>query len=198
MSEEPTSAAEHSTVAEAIDAAALERAGWSNAELVWEQIQETAAASVLAGDLADAAELWLGALEVAEEHLAADDPRLGTSLANAARAHTVMGEASIAARLRERAGQVWAGCDAWVDRLAPERRARSSLFHLRLESKHRGGYEHHSRERHHALVAETRAHLATLAEGAAPDHARLARWRTEKPPGLSDTRRLLGACLLLA
>lgn len=192
MSDAPISAAEH------IDEAALERAGWSNAELVWEQIQETAATRVLAGDLADACELWLGALEVAEEQLGNSDPRLGTSLANAARARSIGGESAVADELYERAVAVWAACDAWVDALAPERRSRSSLFHLRLESKHPGGYAHLSRERYRRLVDETRAHLRLAAPDHGPDHAWLARWAKEKPAGLNDARRLLGAALLLA
>ncbi len=192
MSDEPISAAE------GIDVAALERAGWHNAELVWEQIQETAAASVLAGDLADASELWLGALEVAETQFAAEDPRLGTSLANAARAHRIAGDDALADTLYERAAVAWGACDEWVAALAPERRARSSLFHLRLESKHRGRYARHSLARYRALVEETRTHLAAIVAGATPDTERLARWQRQKPAGLEDARRLLAAALLLA
>lgn len=192
MSDEPISAAE------GIDATALARAGWHNAELVWEQIQETAAESLLAGDLADAGELWLGALEVAEQHFGSEDPRLATSLANAARARRGAGDERAAADLYRRAQTSWAGCDAWVAALAPERSARSSMFHLRLESKHRGGYEQHSRARYRTLVEETRQHLARLAGGTPADTTRLARWRHEKPAGLDDSRRLLAAALLLA
>ena len=57
----------------------LERAGWSNAELIWEQIQETAAEAQATGDPENqASALWAGALEVAREHFAPDDPRLAT------------------------------------------------------------------------------------------------------------------------
>ena len=181
-----------------IDAAALVRAGWDNAELVWEQIQETAAASVLAGDLDDACELWLGALEVAEQHLASDDPRRATSLANAARAHALAGEVELAARLHAQALRGWTDCDAWLERLAPERRARSSLFHLRLEAKHRGAYAHHSLTRYRVLAEQTRAYLAGPAPRDALDTSRLARWAAHKPAALSDARRLLAAALLLA
>ena len=189
---------ERISAADGIDAAALARAGWHNAELVWEQIQETAAESLIAGDLADACELWLGALEVAETQFVAGDPRLATSLANAARAHRRAGDQRAAAESYARAISGWADCDGWMTALAPERRARSSMFHLRLESKHRGGYEQHSQARYRALAEETRAHLARLAAGAPPDTARLARWRNDKPAGLEDSRRLLAAALLLA
>ena len=43
MSDEPISAPEP------VDPVLLERAGWSNAELIWEQIQETAAECLAAG-----------------------------------------------------------------------------------------------------------------------------------------------------
>ena len=45
----------------------LERAGWNNAELIWEQIQEAAAEAQAAGERQEASELWVGALEVARE-----------------------------------------------------------------------------------------------------------------------------------
>ena len=57
----------------------LERAGWTNAEVIWEQIQETAAESERAGDHAEASELWRGALELAREHFPPGDLRTAAS-----------------------------------------------------------------------------------------------------------------------
>ena len=62
----------------------LERAGWTNAEVVWEQIQEAAAECERADDDTEASELWRGGLELAREHLPPGDLRVATSVANVA------------------------------------------------------------------------------------------------------------------
>ncbi len=80
----------------------------------------------------------------------------------------------------------------------PLRRSRSSLFHLRLERKHPGGYDHHSRARYEALAKEGREVTEDLAAGSAEPRGALARWRKERPAGYSDGRKLLAAVLLLA
>ncbi len=93
---------------------------------------------------------------------------------------------------------VWDSSGPWVDALAPERRARSSTFHLRLESKHPGGYAHHSRERYQALAAEGRAALLALRVGREGGDEWLARWHKERPEAYTDARKLMAAVLLIA
>jgi hypothetical protein len=166
MSGGPTSAAEPP------DAAALARAGWSDAELTWEHVQEAAAEALAGGDWETAASLWQAACGLARETFGPGDPRLAASLANLAAAARHGGDGKAAAALFDEAGEVWAASGPWVAALAPEKRSRSSLFHLRLERR--------------------------LASGSAEPRGALARWRKERPAGYSDGRKLLAAVLLIA
>ncbi len=179
------------------DAAALAGAGWSDEELTWEHIQ-VAAAAALAGGLNDeAAEFWQTGLALGRETFAANDPRLATSLAN----HAVglgANDAAAATALLDEALQVWDRVGPWLEALRPERRARSSLFHLRLESKYKGGYVHHSEARYRKLAEEGRARLQALAENPGRPQVDLERWRRDRPAGYSDARKLLAAVVLLA
>ena len=180
------------------DPGALARAGWTNAEVIWEQIQEAAAECERAGDPTEAGELWRGAFDVAREHLPSGDLRVATSVANLGMAARRAGDAGEAARRLEEALRIWDEGEAWLGALVPEARARSSTFHLRLESKHRGGYDRFPRERFRALAEEGRAVLAARREGRPDANDRLERWRRERPAGFNDWRRLLAAVLLVA
>ena len=161
----------------------LERMGWSNAELIWEQIQEEAARLWLGGGEEEARELWQGALDIAEAHFPPPDPRLVTSRVNAAKT-------SPAAAATE-----WAESEPWVEALKPGVRARSSMFHFRLRAKHPGGYEAAGRK---ALRSLFRQGLDQLqAAHATTFEQRLEQWKSRKPAGFNDYRKLLGAVLLL-
>ena len=187
------------TIAASIhDPDALERAGWTNAEVIWEQVQEAAAECERAGDASEAAELWNGALDLAREHLAPGDLRLATSVANLAVAERRAGDSAAAARRFDEALSLWDGGEEWVESLEPAPRARSSTFHLRLESKHPGAYDRFPRERYRVLAREGRAVLVARRDGRSDAANRLARWRRERPPGFNDWRRLLAAVLLVA
>ena len=176
----------------------LERAGWTNAEVIWEQIQETAAESERAGDHADASELWRGALELAREHLPASDLRVATSVANVAVAELRTGDAVAASRMLDEALALWDAGEQWVESLKPAAMPRSSTFHLRLQSKHPGGYDRFPRERCRTLAREGRAILIARRDGLPDESDRLDRWRRERPDGFDDWRKLLGAVLLIA
>lgn len=174
------------------------RAGWSEAEALWEARQEAAARHAGAGRHAEAAALRAEALRLARAHFAPNDPRLATSLANHAHALRRQGAVAPAEALFDEALRVWDSSGPWIEALAPERRARSSLFHLRLEAKHPGGYDRHARERYRALAAEGRAAIAALRDGAEGAGDRLARWQHERPAGYIDARKLAAAALLIA
>lgn len=180
------------------DPETLRRAGWSNAEVIWEQIQEAAAEREQAGDRGEAAELWRGALEVAREHLPPDDLRIATSVANVAVALRWAGERDAARRSFAEALTLWDGSGRWVEALKPIARARSSTFHLRLEARHADTYRRFPRQRYRALAEEGRATLVARRDGGGDSCDRLARWRRERPAGFNDWRRLLGAVLLIA
>lgn len=180
------------------DAEALARAGWSDAELTWEQVEETAAEALIDGDWPQAASLWAVGLELARATFDAADPRLATSLANQALAFRQAGDAAAAVPLFDEALAVWARSGPWVLALAPERRARSSIYHLRLETRHPGGYDRHARARYAALAEEGLSALRALKDGGRAPRGALARWRKERPAGYVDARKLLAAVLLLA
>ena len=142
--------------------------------------------------------MWAKALSLAREHFTDNDPRLATSLANHAHALRQAGDEVAARRLFEDALRVWDGSGPWVAALKPERRARSSTFHLRLEAKHPGGYDGHSQERFRSLASDGRTALRALSVGAGPAFDGLARWHGEQPDGFTDGRKLLAAVCLIA
>ena len=180
------------------DPRVLERAGWTNAEVIWEQIQETAARSERTGDHVEASELWRGALDLAREHLTTGDLRVAASIANVAVAERRTGDDATARRMFDEALALWDAGDRWIESLKPVTFARSSTFHLRLQARHPGGYDRLPRERYRALGKEGRAVLAARLTRRADDSDRLDRWRRERPEGFDDWRRLLGAVLLIA
>lgn len=180
------------------DLRALERAGWTNADVIWEQIQETAAESERAGDPAEASELWRGAVELAREHFPPGDLRVAASVANVAIAARRAGDAAAASRMLDEALALWDAGDRWVESLNVATFARSSTFHLRLEARHPGGYDRLPRERRRALAQDGRAVLASRRAALPDDSDRLERWRRERPDGFDDWRKLLGAVLLIA
>ncbi len=191
MSDAPTSAP---------DLKALIFAGWREEDLAWERLQEEGLEHAAAGEALQAAECWAEALRLARAHFASNDPRLAASLANHAAALRRTGDGETARNLFEEALLVWDACEPWVAALKPERRARSSTFHLRLQSKHPGGYDHFSKARYAALVDEGRAATAALVDGGDLDAAGapLARWRKAKPEGFTDARKLIAAARLIA
>ena len=180
------------------DPGLLARTGWTNAELIWEQIQEAAAECARTNDDSDASELWRGALELAREHLPPGDLRVATSVANLAVAERRAGDAPAARRMIGEALALWDAGDRWVESLEPGTFARSSTFHLRLQARHPGGYDRLPRERLRALATEGRSILAARRDGLPDATDRLERWRRERPDGFDDRRKLLGAVLLIA
>ncbi len=177
---------------------ALVRAGWREAELAWETRQAEAAQHGASGRHDEATALWAEGLRLARATFAGNDPRLAASLANQAQALRRAGRDQAARALFEEALLAWDASAPWLAALAPERRARSSTFHLRLEANHPGGYAHHSRERTQALAAEGRTALVALRDGTPPPFDGPARWARERPEGYTDARKLLAAVLLLA
>jgi len=174
---------------------------WSEADATWESEQHQAADAARDGDLSSAAVHWAAALRLARASFADNDPRLATSVANHAHAARYNGRENEAARLFDEALRIWDASGPWIEAMRPDRRARSSLFHLRLESKHPGGYEHHARGRYRALAAEGRAALTALrddANGTDSRDTRFARWEQERQAGYGDARKLAAASLLLA
>ena len=140
-------------------------AAWTEADTAWEQLQVGAAQAFAAHDLAGAAERWAAALRTGRASFAADDPRLATGLANHATALRLRGQ-PVPAKLWEEALEIWAAAPAWLARQRFASRARSSVFHLRLEAKHGGAYDENLRRRAETLMHAARTACASLAAGA--------------------------------
>lgn len=183
-----------------VDPRTLAAAGWHESDLAWERLQQEAAELASAGDSDGAAQRWGKALRLARADFADNDPRLAASLTNQALSVRCKGNEALAEELLIEALLTWDAAASWIEAMNPERRSRSSTFHLRLESKHKGGYVHFSQERYQAIAAEGRA--ATLAhklgKPAGGTGDRLPRWRKERPAGFTDGRKLLAAVLLIA
>ena len=99
------------------------------------------------------------------------------------------------------AHDVWRRADAWIARMDAPRVARSSLFHMRMEARHREIYRERWLKRWKEMADEATARVAALSDPAdiqastATDA--LARWRRECPAMLNDTRKLMAAAFLL-
>jgi hypothetical protein len=194
MSGEPTSAADGLPADledyEGLDPRVLVAAGWTPEELYWEELSATALA--LAGK-PEAEQYWREAARAAPEIFAEDDPRRATGLANLA-----LVEPARAAELLSEAVALWQGSERWLLSLRPERRARSSLFHLRLQSKHRGGYDHWSHQRYRQLHGEGLQRLMARASGGLVEDEDYRTWRGKRPVTFDDARRLTAAVYLIA
>jgi hypothetical protein len=188
-------------VAETWSAKELLAAGWSDADLAWEGSAERAAEAVAQQDYKRAKDEAGQALQIARAEFEPIDPRLGTSLANFGLCLHLSGHGAGVAPLYREALEVWRSADPWIARLDAPRMARSSLFHMRMEARHRDTYRARWQERWREMVLEAKARLEALnarpgaPAGTASDAS--ARWRRERPAMLNDTRKLMAATFLL-
>lgn len=166
------------------------QAGWGRRDLLWESLMEQGCAHFATGDVPTArrafrrARLLCWLLPAADLRRAASDAALGVVL------HAPDRLARASDAFDQHAAQAIAAM-----RIAP--RARSSLFHLRMEARHRDTYHANMRKRLTAIAGETARSLADMAAGQAPAHRLYARWLGERPSVHDDTRKVLSACLLI-
>ena len=177
------------------EAAAARAAGWRRSEIWWERLQARAKARQSAGDLDAAARCWMLAHGLGLILLTREDPRFACGLANAAAAARHRGRLRVAEKRHRRACELWRSVPAWVERIRPAPRARSSLFHLRLSRRHAETYRKNLRAKLREQVEEA---TASLEAGVLEPPGAKPRWIRERPPVFDDTRRLLGACYLMA
>jgi hypothetical protein len=187
--------------AESWSATELLAAGWTEADLGFEQTTERAVELLAAGDIPCAKAEAGRALQLARENCETIDPRLGTSLANYGVCLLLAGEGEGVPLMLREALDVWRGSGPWIARMDAPRMARSSLFHMRMEALHRDTYRARWQERWREIAAEAKARLEALnAAQSAPEgiaSEALARWRRERPAMLNDTRKLMAAAFLL-
>jgi len=174
----------------------LLNAGWSEADLAWEAAAERTADAVDKKDTLRAKEEAGQALRIARADFEPIDPRLGTSLANYGLCLSLSGDTQGVASLFAKAREAWHRTDPWIARMDAPRVARSSLFHLRMEARHRDTYRALWQQRWREMAAEAMKRLDALdATTPAPDV--LSVWRRERPAMLNDTRKLMAATYLL-
>ena len=168
---------------------------WRAVDAKWESLQERAAKFQVAGEEERAIAYRLRAYRLAFWRFSRSDPRFATSLANAAWSDRRRGKRCRSARRLAQARRLWRALPAWIETMSIAPRARSSLFHMRLEAQ-RGGRKDAMRRRMRCFVEEGELALAGSLPQAATSFAE--RWHAEKPPTYDDLRRLLSAVLLLS
>lgn len=132
-------------------------APWRLSDLLWEHLTEAGRDVFDTGKHEEAGALWRAAVELAQG-FGSDDPRRAAGLHNQAAAARSVGDAREAEALYREALAAWDLSPRWVERMDPGQRARSSLFHLRLEQKYRDWYR--------ALALKEAQRLADAGRGA--------------------------------
>lgn len=188
------------SVAETWSLGELVKAGWTEAELEWESNAETCARALAARETAAAHEAAAQTVRDARATFDADDPRLGTALANHALCLADRDGDNAGRLLREATG-IWRRNGPWIEKMTAPRSARSSLFHLRMELRHRETYERNWRVKWREMADDAVRRLEGISEPTPVEPERaaaaLASWRRERPAMLNDTRKLLAAVRLL-
>jgi len=177
-------------------------AGWSEADLDWERRSVRALTDIGEGREQEALDGIREALYVARIHFTKGDPRLAASLTSQAAALAATDPDTATDVIVRAALQAWDDCDGAISSMTAPRRARSSLFHLRMERRHRETYAERWREESRRRLADLRASLAGAEAPVLIERAeareRVLRWQRERPPTLDDSRKLLAAVILLA
>lgn len=172
-------------------------AGWSRADLVWERLTEAALGDWEAERHGRALRGFRQAYLLTRVAFAGSDLRCATAHANLAIAAFARGRFYRAEQHQRAALTIWRGAQDRIAAMEIRPRARSSLFHLRMEALHRDTYHNNLRLRIGRIAEETQETLRTLTAVNAAGHRHAARWRGEKPSVHDGTRQVLGACLLI-
>ncbi len=115
-------------------------------EFLWVQLSETAFLEFIRNRFVAAATQWENAYDVAQG-FDDRDPRVASSLSNFAISHRIKEDFVGAERLYQLAIERWKASSTWVEMMSLSQRARSSLFHFRLEQKHRKQYDQIARRK---------------------------------------------------
>lgn len=131
-------------------------------EWEWEAFAVSALGAHVAGRVEEARHLWDRAHAIAHD-FAADDPRRAASLNNQALGHLTAGDAAAAQQSFEAALDAWQRALTWTESMTLPQPARSSLFHQRMEARHRESFtevgRHRRREVLNGAIAVTRFNL---------------------------------------
>lgn len=130
--------------------------GGSSPELHWVGCALESLQRMQSGQYAQALEACRRMGELSGQFDAAD-PRRAASLNNLGAGLHLAGDVAAAERAYREADAAWQRAAAWVAAMQPARRARSSLFHLRLEGRHRATYARLARDQSAQLLAAGQA-----------------------------------------
>lgn len=131
----------------------------SSPELYWVDCAADSLELMRSGQYAQALEACRRMGELAAGFDAAD-PRRAAGLNNLGAGLYMAGDMAAAESAYREADAAWRNATAWVAAMHPARRARSSMFHLRLEGRHRATYDRLARAQGAGLLAAGQA--ATL------------------------------------
>lgn len=178
-------------------------ATWRQEDADWERWQISGRDALVDGNDGLAGEGFARSLRIARQGFVAGDPRLASSLAS----HGFMlskRDDPLARQLLTEALEHWDQVQSWIDLQPLPRRARSSMFHLRLEAKHPGAYRRNLYRRCLALVEEGRVATSQLLaslplEGGHGSSVGVDRcWRPDRHDGFDLLRKLTAAVRLMA
>ena len=151
----------------------------------WEARALEGVAAFRAGRIEEAYAAFRSAAAMARA-FAPDDPRRAASRTQLALCHAAGGDDRAARRAFRRALRAWVAAETWVARMDIGQRARSSGFHLRLQTKHPGGYDAIARAEFARLLGAGRAAaLAGSAHLARDPVAALEEAHAKRAAGLS-------------
>jgi hypothetical protein len=173
------------------------KAGWSRADLVWERLMEAANQSWVNKNTKKSARLFRQAALVARLFFDRTDLRRATTAINLAIIQITKDHMGRATEYQNTALKIWPEAPNVIRDMTVAPRARSSLYHLRMETLHRDTFHDNMRIRFNRFAAETAETLQGLTEQSKSKHRHFARWRGERPSVYDDTRKILGACLLI-
>ncbi len=128
-------------------------------EFLWVQLSETAFLEFIRNRFVAAATQWENAYHVAQG-FDDRDPRVASSLSNFAISRRIKEDFVEAEQLYQLAIERWKASSTWVEMMSLSQRARSSLFHFRLERKHRKQYDQIARKKYQKLLPA--GHAGTL------------------------------------
>ncbi len=172
--------------------------GWRRCDLYWEGLQESANRNFRRRVRLRAILQMLLADVIALLQFDDTDPRRAASTANAGFALRLCGAERAARRFYRLALGQWQAADGSLDSIDIAPRARSSLYHMRMEARHRETYRANRIARLRRFADETAECIACLGENRPAPHRLYERWRGEKPAIHDDSRKWLAACLLVA
>lgn len=174
------------------------QAGWSRADIAWEGLMEAANKAWVEDDQVAAAKYFYRAHWVARLAFSRNDLRRATVQLNLGILAQKQGNRAKAGTCFEKAALHWDSyAEANIRAMTIAPRARSSLFHLRMEALHRDTYHDNFRLRVGKIANELRGAIVNIEQGQPAGCRLYSRWLGERPNVYDDTRKILGACLLV-